>query len=55
MKNPQFMSNPQETWGMLLPHKVINFPKFPEDWTKIVDFFINGQCLNVCGFFLLRN
>ena len=54
MKNPKFMSNPCETLGKLLPHEVINFPKFQEDWTKKVDFYINGQFFNVCGFFLPR-
>ena len=37
-KNPQFVSNPHETLGKLLPQEVIIFPKFREDWTKIVDF-----------------
>ena len=39
MKNPQFLSNPNDTVGKWLPHKVIIFFKFHEDWTKIVDFY----------------
>ena len=37
IKNPQFLSNPYETWWKWLTHEVINFTKFHEDWTKIVD------------------
>ena len=33
------MSNSHETLGNLLPHEVIIFTKFHEDWTKIVDFY----------------
>ena len=54
LKNPQFLSNPHETWWKWLPHEVIIFRKFHEDWTKIVDFFTNGQFLRVSGFILLR-
>ena len=38
IKNSKFFSNPHETLGKLLPHKVIIFTKFHEDWTKFVDF-----------------
>ena len=31
IKNPQFLANPFETLGKLLPHEVINFTKFHED------------------------
>ena len=39
-KNPQFLSNPYETWWKWLPHEVIIFTKFHKDWTKIVDFLL---------------
>ena len=38
IKNSQFLSNPFETLGKLLPHEEIIFTKFHEDWTKIMDF-----------------
>ena len=38
----------------MIAHELIIFTKFHEDWTKIVDFFINDKFLNVCGIFLLR-
>ena len=31
---------PNETWWKLLPHEVIIFTKFYEDWTKNVDFLL---------------
>ena len=40
IKNSQFLSNPFETLGKLLPHEEIIFIKFHDDWTKIVDFLL---------------
>ena len=40
IKNPQFLSNPYETWWKWLPHEAIIFTKFHEDGTKIVDFLL---------------
>ena len=37
-KNPQFLSNPYETWWKWLSNEAIIFTKFHEDWTKIMDF-----------------
>ena len=53
IKDPQFLSNPQETWWKYLPHEVIIFSKFHEDRTKNVDLFINGQFLKVSHFVFL--
>ena len=39
---------------MIQPHELIIFTKFQKDWTKIVDFFINGQFLNVFRFFVAQ-
>ena len=38
MKNPQFFLNFYETWGKYSPLEVIMFPKFHNNWAKIVDF-----------------
>ena len=38
LKNPQFLSNPYETWSKWLPHETITLSKFHKNWTKIVDF-----------------
>ena len=38
VKNPHLLSNPHENWSKLLPHEMIIFTKFQEEWTKIVDF-----------------
>ena len=40
IKNPQFLSNPHESLGKLLPHEVINYTKLYEDWIKIVESFL---------------
>ena len=40
IETPQFLSNPHETWKKWLTHKAIIFPKFHEDWKKIVDFLL---------------
>ena len=40
VKNLQFLSNPHETWLKWLPHELILFTKFHEDWTKIVEFLL---------------
>ena len=50
MKNPQFLSNPHETLVKLLPHQVIIFKKFHEDWTKIVDFLLMADFERVSFF-----
>ena len=39
MKNPQALSNLNETWSKYLPDEVIKLTKFHEDRTKIVHFF----------------
>ena len=51
--NLQFLSNPHEIWLQWLPHEVINFPKFQEDWTKIVDFLLMANFWK-CPVFLLQ-
>ena len=45
------MSNPYETWWKWLTHDVINFTKFHEDWTKIVDFLLRVNFWMCPGFF----
>ena len=41
-KNPQFLSNPRETCKKWLPHEVIIFPKFYEDFLLIANFWTFG-------------
>ena len=41
VKNPQFLSNPNETWWKYLSHEVTILTKFHEDWRKDVDFLLN--------------
>jgi len=52
IKNPQFSSHPYEIWKWL-PHMIIFFTKFHEDWTKIVDFLLMGN-FRACPVFLFR-
>ena len=53
IKHPQFLSNSHETLRELLPHEVIIFTKFHEDWKKIV-YFLSMANFVTCAFFLAQ-